>query len=94
MHQSTSVPPSIHIKDEKLEIEHQFQYLDSLVTHNLSLDVELNKWISKAATMFSRVTKQVLENKQLITSTEIDISSALSSVAANHGQPTPRKSTN
>ena len=53
MGQFTSAPWSIHIRNEEVKTEHQFQYLGSAVTHNLSLDVELNKLIGKAATTLS-----------------------------------------
>ena len=63
MGQATPAPPCITVSNEELEIAHQFQYLGSTTTDTLSLDVELSKWIGKASTTPSKLTKRVWENK-------------------------------
>ena len=42
-------PPVITIDNYQLEVVHEFTYLGSTITDNLSLDAELNKRIGKAA---------------------------------------------
>ena len=48
-------------------------YLGSTISDTFSLDVELDKCIGKAATMFSRLTKRVWLNKKLMTYTKIQV---------------------
>ena len=64
-------PPSITISTQELEVVHDFVYLGSMISNTLSLDVELDKHIGKAATMFSRLTKRVWLNKKLTVYTKI-----------------------
>ena len=71
--QGIPTPPSIHIRDEHLEVVHQFTYLGSTVTDKLSLDAEINTRIGKAATNLSRLTKKVWENNQLTSTTKIAV---------------------
>ena len=73
MGQGTTSPPSIQIKDHKLEVVHQFTYLGSTTTDNFSLDAELSKRIGKAPFTLSRLTKRVWENKQLTIFTKIAV---------------------
>ena len=54
--QDTETPPAITINDYKLVAVHQFTYLGSTITDNLSLDVEIDKRIGKAATTPARLT--------------------------------------
>ena len=51
--------PSLFIHNYKLEVVHEFVYMGSSITDNLSIDSELNKRIGKAATTLSRLTKRV-----------------------------------
>ena len=67
------LPPFITISKEELEVVHDFVYLGSMVSDTLSLDVELDKCIGKAATMFSRLTKRVWLNKKLTAYTKIQV---------------------
>ena len=53
MGQGEDSPPSITISTQELEVVHDFVYLGSTISDTLSLDVELDKCIGKAATMFS-----------------------------------------
>ena len=48
MGQGMDSPPSITIFTQELEV-HNFVYLGSTISDTLSLDVELNKHIGKAA---------------------------------------------
>ena len=41
--------PSLFIHNNKLKVIHEFVYLGSTITDNLSIDSELNKRIGKAA---------------------------------------------
>lgn len=59
MGQNITIPPSITLNVEKLEVVHQFQYLASTATNNHSLDVEISKCIGKASTTFSTLIKNV-----------------------------------
>ena len=65
MGQATPAPSCITVNAEELEVVHQFQYLGSTTTDTLSLDVELCKFIGKALTTLSKLTKRVWENKHL-----------------------------
>ena len=55
--------PSLFIHNYKLEVVHEFVYLGSTITVNLSSDSEFNKRIWKAAMTLSRLTKLVWSNK-------------------------------
>ena len=59
MGQGMDSPPSITISTWELEVDHDFVYLGSTISVTNSLDVELDKRIGKAATMFSRLTKRL-----------------------------------
>ena len=71
MGQGVDSPPSIIISTQELEVVHDFMYLGSTISDTLSLDVELDKHIGKATTMFSRLTKSVWVNKRLTAYTKI-----------------------
>ena len=47
--------PSLFIHNYKLEVIHEFVYLGSTITDNLSINSELNKQIGKAAMTLSRL---------------------------------------
>ena len=61
----------ITISTQELEVVHDFVYLGSTISDTLSLDVELDKCIGNAATMFSRLTKRAWLNKKLMAYTKI-----------------------
>ena len=71
--QGVDSPPSIAISKQELEVVHDFVYLGSTIFDTLSLDVEPDKRIGKAATMFSRLTKRVWLNKKLTAYTKIQV---------------------
>jgi len=52
--QDVDAPPVITITNYQLEVVHEFTFLGSTITDNLSLDTELNKRIGKAATTLGR----------------------------------------
>ena len=76
MSQDVDTPPAICINDHQLEVVHQFTYLGSTISDNLSLDAEINKRIGKAATTLGRLTSRVWENKKLTTSTKMAVYNA------------------
>ena len=51
--------PSLFIHNYKLDVVHEFVYLGSTITDNLSIDSELNRRIGKTAMALSRLTKGV-----------------------------------
>ena len=65
--------PSLFIHNYKLEIVHEFVYLGSTITDNLSIDSELNKVIGKAAMTLSRLTKRVWSNNKLSDHTKVNL---------------------
>ena len=65
--------PSHFIHDFKLEVVHEFVYLGSTVTDNLSIHSELIKQIGKAVVTLSRLTKRVWSNNKLSVHTKINV---------------------
>ena len=63
--QGTESPPIITIDEYELDAVHQFTYLGSTITDNLSLDAELDKRIGEAATTLARLTTRVWINPKL-----------------------------
>ena len=94
--QYVDTPPVITINNYQLEVVHEFTYLGSTITDNLSLDAELNKRIGKAATTLGRLATRVWENPKLTTKTKMAVYNAcvVSTLlyGARHGQPTASKS--
>eukprot|EP00105_Crassostrea_gigas_P021162 XP_011440210.1 PREDICTED: uncharacterized protein LOC105337258 [Crassostrea gigas] len=74
--QDTSTAPAIAIDDYQLDVVHQFTYLGSTITDNLSLDVELDKRIGKATSTLARLSKRVWTNLTLKTSTKMAVYNA------------------
>ena len=71
MAQAAPVAPNLTVKNFQLEVVHHFTYSGSAAADNLSLDVELDKRIGKAATNLFRLTERVWENKKLTVNTKI-----------------------
>ena len=65
--------PSLFIHNYKLEVVHEFVYLGSTITDNLSIDSELNKRIGKAAMTLSRLTNRVWSNNKLSDHTKVNV---------------------
>ncbi|XP_052673517.1 uncharacterized protein LOC128155711 [Crassostrea angulata] len=74
--QNTSTAPAIAIDDYQLDVVHQFTYLGSTITDNLSLDVELDKRIGKATSTLAQLSKRVWTNPTLKTSTKMAVYNA------------------
>ncbi|KAK4318168.1 hypothetical protein Pmani_010810 [Petrolisthes manimaculis] len=64
MGQDVNSTPSISIGDHTLEVVTKFTYLGSTISSNLSLDVELNTRIGKAATAMARLASRVWDNSK------------------------------
>ena len=64
---------TITIDDYKLEVVHQFTYLGSTISDNLSLDAEINRCIGKASTTLGRRTSRVWENPKLTAPTKMAV---------------------
>ena len=74
--QDILAPPVITINDYELEVIHQFMYLGSTITDNLSLDPEINKRIGKAATTLTCLTSRVWTNPKLTVKTKMAVYNA------------------
>ena len=86
--QDVDTPPAIYIDDHQLEVVHQFTYLGSTISDNLSLDAEINKRIGKAATNLGRLTTRVWENQKLTTSTKVAVYNACIASTLLYGSET------
>ena len=64
---------SITINDYELKVIHQFMYLVSTITNNLSLDAEINKRIRKVATTLAHLTSRVWTNPKLTVKTKMAV---------------------
>ncbi len=74
--QDVDTPPVIITDNHVLDVVHQFTYLGSTISNNLSLDAKINKHIGKAATTLGRLTTRVWGNSKLSTSTKIAVYNA------------------
>ena len=74
--QDITAPPVITIDDYELKVIHQFTYLGSTITNNLSLDPEIDKRIRKAATTLARLTSRVWTNPKLTMKTKMAVYNA------------------
>ena len=69
-------PPAIAIDDYELDAVHQFMHLGSTIPDYLSLDVEIDNRIGKAATTLARLTTRVWTNPKLTVKTKIAVYNA------------------
>ena len=74
--QDIPAPPVITIDDYELEVIHQFTYLGSTITDNLSLDPEIKKRIRKAASTLACLTSRVWTNPKLTIKTKMAVYNA------------------
>lgn len=74
--QDVDTPPVIITDNHVLDVVHQFTYLGSTISNNLSLDAKINKHIGKAATTLGRLTTRVWGNGKLSTSTKMAVYNA------------------
>ena len=65
MAQDAEIPPSIYIDGSNLSVVDNFKYLGSTISNNLSLDVEINACIGKAATVIAKLNKGGWQNISL-----------------------------
>ena len=73
MAQDVDSPPSISISNHELDVVHDLVYLGSTISDSLTLDMEINKCIRKAATTMSSLTKRVWTNEKLTEHTKIQV---------------------
>ena len=76
MGQDTQSPPAITINNYELDSHHQFTYLGSTISDNLSLDTEVNKRVRKAATTLTHPTFNVWSNPKLTVKTKMTVYNA------------------
>ena len=63
-----------HLIDSyELGVVHQFTYLGTTISDNLSLDAEINQCTGKAATTLGQLTTRVWENPKLTTTTKMAV---------------------
>jgi hypothetical protein len=65
--------PTINIGDHTLRVFQEFTYLGSTVTSNLSLNVELDRRIGRAAAVMSKLAQRVWNNAMLTISTKVAV---------------------
>ena len=73
MGQDVDIPSVITIDNYKLDVIHQFIYLGSTISDNLSLDAEINRRIGKATTTLGRLTTRVWKNPTLTVTTKMAV---------------------
>ena len=73
MAQDAEIPPSIYVEGSKLSVVDNFKYLGSTISSNLSLDVEMNARIGKAATVMTKLNKRVWQNIHLTMNTRLKV---------------------
>ena len=73
MGQDTDSPPVFRLADQTLDVVHDFVYLGFTISDSLSLDAELDKRISKAATTMARLNKRVWTNSKLTEHTKVQV---------------------
>uniref|UniRef100_UPI00339881BD reverse transcriptase domain-containing protein n=1 Tax=Acinetobacter baumannii TaxID=470 RepID=UPI00339881BD len=65
MVQGFTEPPNLKIDDYTLEPVADFNYLGSTVSNSVSVDVEVNRRIAKAAAVMARLNRRVWKNLNL-----------------------------
>lgn len=73
MGQDVSTSPLISIDDVVFEAIDHFLYMGSTITKILSLNMETDKSIPKAATVIDKLSKRVLYNSQLALRTKLKV---------------------
>ena len=91
-------PPSVYIDGSNLSVVDKFKYLGSTISNNLSLDVEINAHIGKAATVMAKLNKRVWQNINLTMNTRLKVYQACvpaySFMEVKHEHPTPDRKPN
>ncbi len=73
MVQDVDSPPTITIDGYKLEVVENFTYLGSTISSSLSIDVEVNGRIAKAAAVMARLNQRVWNNLNLTEKTKLRV---------------------
>ena len=73
MAQDAEISPSIYIDGSNFFVLDNFKYLGSTISSNLSLDVEINAHIGKAATVMAKLNKRVWQNISLTMNTRLKV---------------------
>ena len=73
MAQDAEIPISIYIDCFNLSVVDNFKHLGSTISNNLSLDVEINARIEKAAAVMAKLNKRVWQNINLTTNTRLKV---------------------
>ena len=71
--QDAKLLPSVYIDGSNLCVVDNFKYLGSTISSNLSLDVEINACIGKAATVMAKLNKSVWQIINLIMNTRLKV---------------------
>ena len=74
--QGVEKQPSVTISEYVLEAVNAFVYLGSTLTDNLTMELELNRRIGKAATTYARLSKRVWTNNKLSVHTKVQVYNA------------------
>ena len=67
------IPPSTYVDGSNLSVVDSFKYMGSTISSNLSLDVEINARIGKAATVMAKLNKRVWQNINLTMNTRVKV---------------------
>ena len=73
MCQNVTIPPVIKINNKPLLVTEHFTYLGSTISNNLSLDLEINRRIGKAAGTLAKLDSRVWSNSQLSLKTKMKV---------------------
>ena len=73
MAQDAEISPSTYIDGFNLSVVDIFKYLGSTISSNLSLDMEINACIWKAATVMAKLNKMVWQNISLTMNTRLKL---------------------
>ena len=73
MAQNAEIPLSVYTDGSNLSVVDNFKYLGSTISSNLSLDVEINAHIGKAATVMAKLNKRVWRNINLTMNTRFKV---------------------
>ena len=73
MVQHAEIPSSVYTDGSNLSVVDNFKYLGSTISSNLSLDVEINVRIGKAATVLDKPNKSVWQNINLTMNTRLKV---------------------
>ena len=73
MAHDAEMPPSVYVDGFHLSVVDNFKYLESTISSNLSLVVEINAPIGKAAIVMAKLNKRVWQNIHLTMNTRLNV---------------------